>query len=105
MHSDVLDDKGRKRFGVFYKAAFYDRSCMLSFVSRYEVFRQYIGDHETGTVASKVIDNATGEVIFDGGHDPQAWSDGDRDHAAERCHAFLNANYPDHADPFKYEWL
>lgn len=25
MHSDVLDEKGRKRVGVFYKAAFYDR--------------------------------------------------------------------------------
>ncbi len=25
MHTDILDEKGRKRFGVFYKAAFYDR--------------------------------------------------------------------------------
>jgi len=25
MHSDLLDEKGRKRAGIFYKAAFYDR--------------------------------------------------------------------------------
>jgi len=26
MHSDLVDDKGRRRASIFYKAAFYDRS-------------------------------------------------------------------------------
>ncbi|MEK6828574.1 MAG: hypothetical protein AABY15_00410 [Nanoarchaeota archaeon] len=31
MWSDLLDDKGRKRAGIFYKAAFYDRKADISF--------------------------------------------------------------------------
>jgi hypothetical protein len=30
MWSDLVDDKGRKRAGIFYKAAFYDRSAHMS---------------------------------------------------------------------------
>jgi hypothetical protein len=30
MWSDLVDDKGRKRAGIFYKAAFYDRSARMS---------------------------------------------------------------------------
>lgn len=32
MHSDLLDDQGRKRAGIFYKAAFYDRRADLMWV-------------------------------------------------------------------------
>lgn len=35
MHSDLVDDKGRVRAGIFYKAAFYDRRADISFKSRY----------------------------------------------------------------------
>lgn len=37
MHSDLLDNKGRKRAGIFYKAAFYDRKAGLHLVGRYSV--------------------------------------------------------------------
>src|SRR5262245_36184498 len=30
MHSDLLDEQGRRRAGVFYKAAFYDRAAHMS---------------------------------------------------------------------------
>jgi hypothetical protein len=33
MHSDILDQLGRKRVGVFYKAAFYDRRADMSLIS------------------------------------------------------------------------
>lgn len=33
MHSDVLDTEGRRRVGVFYKAAFYDRSAEMHIVA------------------------------------------------------------------------
>jgi hypothetical protein len=35
MHSDLLDEKGRKRASIFYKAAFYDRSAHISLNRRF----------------------------------------------------------------------
>lgn len=37
MHSDLLDDKGRKRGSIFYKAAFYDRRADMYLLLRYKV--------------------------------------------------------------------
>jgi hypothetical protein len=37
MHSDLLDDQGRKRAGIFYKAAFYDRRADMHMNRRYGV--------------------------------------------------------------------
>jgi hypothetical protein len=37
MHSDLLDEHGRKRAGIFYKAAFYDRHAHMSMTPRYKV--------------------------------------------------------------------
>jgi hypothetical protein len=37
MHSDLLDEQGRKRAGIFYKAAFYDRRADMSMDRRYGV--------------------------------------------------------------------
>jgi hypothetical protein len=37
MWSSLVDDKGRKRGGIFYKAAFYDRSCHLTLDRRFSV--------------------------------------------------------------------
>ena len=34
MHSKLLDDKGRERAGIFYKAAFYDRTADITFYQR-----------------------------------------------------------------------
>jgi hypothetical protein len=41
MHSDLLDEKGRKRAGIFYKAAFYDRRANLSIVTRFSIRPNY----------------------------------------------------------------
>lgn len=37
MHSDLLDEKGRIRAGIFYKAAFYDRRAHIHMTRRYNV--------------------------------------------------------------------
>lgn len=37
MYSDLLDEKGRKRASIFYKAAFYDRRADLTLSRRYSV--------------------------------------------------------------------
>lgn len=39
MHSDVIDDKGRLRASMFYKAAFYDRSAHISPKRRFGINR------------------------------------------------------------------
>lgn len=39
--SDLLDDKGRVRAHIFYKAAFYDRHSHISFVSLYSINKIY----------------------------------------------------------------
>ena len=44
MWSDLLDAKGRKRAGIFYKAAFYDRSANISWNPRYRVRSVYLDD-------------------------------------------------------------
>jgi hypothetical protein len=36
MYSDLLDDQGRKRASIFYKAAFYDRRADMHLVRRYK---------------------------------------------------------------------
>jgi hypothetical protein len=41
MHSDILDEQGRKRVSVFYKAAFYDRRADAYLTRRYTVQQQY----------------------------------------------------------------
>ena len=37
MWSDLLDNKGRKRAAIFYKAAFYDRKAHIGLCSRYSI--------------------------------------------------------------------
>src|SRR5690606_27100508 len=41
MHSDLLDNKGRKRAGIFYKAAFYDRRADLRVIPRFTLCQDY----------------------------------------------------------------
>jgi hypothetical protein len=47
MWSDLVDEKGRKRAGIFYKAAFYDRKASISLNCRYG-FSSYSGVNEKG---------------------------------------------------------
>ena len=44
MWSDLLDDKGRRRAGIFYKAAFYDRRGHMSWARRFSVEVKLEGD-------------------------------------------------------------
>jgi hypothetical protein len=52
MWSDLKDNKGRKRAGIFYKAAFYDRKASANVVPRFSVSREYPtkGDYDTYSV-------------------------------------------------------
>lgn len=37
MHSDLLDERGRERAGIFYKAAFYDRRASMHIARRFTI--------------------------------------------------------------------
>jgi hypothetical protein len=60
MWSKLVDDKGRERAGIFYKAAFYDRSAFLNVTARFHIQPRF-GDG-TGIVGYEVRDG--GKVVF-----------------------------------------
>lgn len=47
MWSDIIDDQGRKRGAIFYKAAFYDQSAHAHLDTRFAVVEDYDGKTET----------------------------------------------------------
>jgi hypothetical protein len=96
MWSDLLDDKGRIRAGVFYKAAFYDRKAHMNFNCRYRVDNDY-QDPET----IKVVDTATNEVLHVAGQCARS------EHKIsmvlqEAAAEWMYENYPDCDNPFAY---
>lgn len=56
MWSDIVDEKGRKRGSIFYKAAFYDQSAHASLCSRFSVHQTYPEDRDTPTVSVYIED-------------------------------------------------
>lgn len=108
MWSDIVDDKGRRRGAIFYKAAFYDRSAHASLSSRFHVSQDY---PESGPITVKVAD-ACGMV--DRKIEGLAKSDwrGDRaaaeeaalkvDAARDELTKWLDATYPDWKSPVAY---
>ena len=93
MHSDLLDDKGRKRAGIFYKAAFYDRKAkMYRLKSRYSVDAKYPEDD--GPIVYSVKD-ADGTVLCDLGSvdDPRKWEE--HEVLQAKGEAWLTEHFPE----------
>lgn len=93
MHSDILDDKGRRRGGVFYKSAYYDRKADVHLARRYHIENDY-ESRESLNQRCVVKDQATGEVLkaypyIDGGQYTEC--DAQRQEAV----AWLREKYPD----------
>lgn len=95
MHSDVLDEKGRKRAGIFYKAAFYDRRADMSVGRRYliESWRDGSSDQMR---RCDVTD--CGQVIKEFGEVGRTDWDGMRALEATAT-AWLDAQHPDWKNP------
>lgn len=63
MWSHLVDDQGRERASIFYKAAFYDRDAFMSLTQRFTTTTQPVGGY-----GSKHDDNTPYEcVVLDGG--------------------------------------
>lgn len=104
MHSDLLDDKGRRRAGIFYKATFYNRNANGHWHTRYGVERDY--DEEGRGYTLHVRDRSTGTSLHsirvdrseeDGaqGYERARVLDNDALH-------WLNENFAEHRDPLAY---
>jgi hypothetical protein len=90
MWSDLLDDKGRKRGSIFYKAAFYDRDAFMNLTTRYSVRRDY-----EGTKQLQILD---GETVLDTvppveTENLQQWEINECERKA--ASAYLDARFPD----------
>lgn len=101
--SDLVDDKGRKRAAIFFKAAFYDYNAHISFECRY-VIDGYVDDVGVDGVTMRkcqVVDKATDQPLWTS----EAADDRDfkaQDRNREEATAWLNAQLPKHDDPFAY---
>jgi hypothetical protein len=95
MHSELLDEQGRKRAGIFYKAAFYDRRADMSMERRYRVDCYRNGSSET---MRRVDVTDGGKVIMEFGEVKRQDRDGMR--ALEKAAtAWLAERHPKWQNP------
>lgn len=69
MWSNLIDNKGRIRATIFYKAAFYDREAFVNFIKRYKWENHYTTNEkpegfEYYPQCYRVMDNGTNQELF-----------------------------------------
>jgi hypothetical protein len=103
MHSDIVDDQGRVRGGIFYKAAFYDRRADGHWSTRYRVEADYPPPPAYDVTGFRAVDTATGETLF---AEPVTEGEGDkwarRDIAEDIVRVKLEEAFPDYRDVTAY---
>ncbi len=107
MWCDLVDDKGRKRAGIFYKAAFYDRAAHISFNCRFTIEPKYPEDYRNpdSIVNAKVTDWDDTTLYTS---DDFKYREGARTHpngidvVVKQCELWLHQNYSDYEDPTAY---
>jgi hypothetical protein len=94
MWSDLLDEKGRKRAGIFYKAAFYDRSAYLHTTTRFGTGRI---ENESDACVIDILDGnkVIHKIKADKVDDDSEWLHLTRDVAYNKAKAWLTERYPD----------
>ena len=104
MWSDLVDDKGRKRASIFYKAAFYDRSSHMGLTRRFSIATNWeIYDKNEFQVFVKDCDKivyTTPKVKF-----PKKYDDEYNRIEKEQKTDVINwliKNYPNWEDPLAY---
>lgn len=107
MWSDLIDDKGRKRAGIFYKAAFYDRSAHISSCRRFNMDRYGSTLTTDGELSAKVTDacglveySVTGKIDLNDEERSREYKL--RDRLTEQLETWLNENYPNWKDASAY---
>lgn len=102
MWSKLVDDKGRERAAIFYKAAFYDRSALLHLTRRFSVTVDYERREKDNVAVATASDGET--VIHTTEPKP---IDGEAywrftDEAKAEAVAWLTERYPDWQNPAAY---
>lgn len=98
MWSHVVDAKGRQRFSIFYKAAYYDRHAHMLANSRFG-YTAYADGSAKGRYAAVITDG--GLVVATLGE--RASEDYERgDELQKQCVAWLDERHPDWRNPFAY---
>ena len=103
MWSDLVDDKGRKRGAIFYKAAFYDRSAHIHSCRRFNYRADYDNKDESKRIVliEDACTNGPIRIITEPVADPEKkWESNDR--ADTKAKAWLEENYPDYLSPVAY---
>lgn len=105
MWSNLVDDKGRVRASIFYKAAFYDRSAHMNLVSRFRVSQDYDRAKKEGVAVAVVKDGrniifSTEPVKLPDERDKSYYEIGDD--AAKKAVEWLDQQYPDWKNPGAY---
>lgn len=107
MHSELLDDKGRVRAGIFYKAAFYDRKAHISLIRRYNIDTYTACDKDGNNVEYKDATHFM-TVVRDSGnsiHTVCCRAQDDYklcDEHEKLARAWLNEHFPDWENPLAY---
>jgi len=105
MWSSLLDEQGRCRAGIFYKAAFYDRNARISWDSRYNVRTRYLDD---GDRVQIIVTDATVGTDTEAGEGAVLWesaiiTDHDEETATHKiAEAWLTERRPDWLNPALY---
>lgn len=101
MWSNLLDDKGRKRAGIFYKAAFYDRSAHISPDCRFSLDSY---TRSTDARAVVFVFDACGEVEFELACDipPESHRYDVLDGLRDKVSAHMDETYPQWRDASAY---
>jgi hypothetical protein len=107
MWSELIDPNGYKRAGIFYKAAFYDRSAHFSLDRRYSYGQVYEGME--GYVADRIIYQvsdgdrvifATKPRTYDERYSDQYYKDSEK--AETEAKEWIDTEFPDWQNPMAY---
>lgn len=105
MNSDLVDNKGRRRGNVFYKAAFYDRSAHITMHRRYHVEAQPINGWETKDWEEDwraVVSDSDGNVIWQTEGTAARADYRAQGVLEDEARAWINEHYPDWQDVNAY---
>lgn len=100
MWNNLIDDKGRERASIFYKAAFYDRDAFINFHQRYFSGQEYLKEKDGDSYPKfyMVKDLGTGEILFK----TDVTLEYEDEELRKKADKWIKKHYPKHKSIFEY---